>query len=76
VPAWVVLIFWFISQLGAALPMLSAVRPEVSSGVAVWAHVGGFVAGVLLVKLFEDRTLVRRRTSIGDARAVWAPGDR
>jgi membrane associated rhomboid family serine protease len=39
--------------------------------VAVWAHIGGFVAGALLVKLFEDRALVRRRTTAGDARAVW-----
>ena len=26
-------------------------------GVAVWAHVGGFVAGVVLIKLFERRQL-------------------
>ena len=75
VPAWVVLIFWFGSQVLTGLPQLSAVRPEVSSGVAVWAHVGGFIAGALLVKLFEDPTLVRRRTTIGDARAMWAPGE-
>jgi membrane associated rhomboid family serine protease len=41
--------------------------------VAVWAHVGGFVAGVVLVKLFEDRSLVRRRTTVGDARATYDP---
>jgi membrane associated rhomboid family serine protease len=46
-------------------------RPDISSGVAVWAHVGGFVAGVVLVKLFENHALVRRRTSLGEARAVW-----
>jgi membrane associated rhomboid family serine protease len=76
VPAWMVLIFWFGSQLLTGLPQLSEVRPEVSSGVAVWAHVGGFVAGALLVKFFEDPTLVRRRTTVGDARAVWASGER
>jgi membrane associated rhomboid family serine protease len=27
-----------------------------SGGVAFWAHVGGFVAGVLLVRLFPART--------------------
>src|SRR5690606_38627186 len=34
--------------------------PEMADqgGVAVWAHVGGFVAGVVLVKLFERRRLV------------------
>jgi membrane associated rhomboid family serine protease len=71
VPAWFVLVFWFGEQILAGLPQLSPMRPDVSSGVAVWAHVGGFVAGVVLVKLFENRALVRRRTALGDARAVW-----
>ena len=71
VPAWVVLVLWFGSQVLTGLPMLSPMRPEVSSGVAVWAHIGGFVAGALLVRLFVDRNLVRRRTTVGDARAVW-----
>ncbi len=48
-------------------------RPEVSGGVAVWAHVGGFLTGVALVKPFENARLVRRRTLAGDARAVWDP---
>jgi membrane associated rhomboid family serine protease len=33
-------------------------------GVAVWAHIGGFVAGAVLVKLFENRQLVARRNEI------------
>lgn len=60
--AWLVLLWWFFWQVLSALPELTTMRPEVSSGVAVWAHVGGFVAGALLVKLFEDRTLVARRS--------------
>jgi membrane associated rhomboid family serine protease len=71
VRAWVVLLFWFGYQVLSGLPQLMMVRPEVSGGVAVWAHVGGFVAGALLVKLFENRTLVQRRATLGDARAVW-----
>jgi hypothetical protein len=31
------------------------------------------VAGVVLVRLFEDPRLVRRRTTAGDARAVFDP---
>lgn len=72
VPAWFVLIFWFLGQVLTGLPQLNPMRPEVSGGVAVWAHIGGFVAGLVLVKLFEDRNRVRRRTTVGDARAVWA----
>ena len=70
-PAWVALLWWFGTQLLTALPQLNQMDPEVSGGVAVWAHVGGFVAGVLLVKLFENRSLVSRRTMVSDARGVW-----
>jgi membrane associated rhomboid family serine protease len=54
VPAWFVLILWFALQL-----LSGYTDPMATSGVAVWAHVGGFVAGVLLIKLFENRELVR-----------------
>jgi membrane associated rhomboid family serine protease len=73
VPAWFVLVFWFAGQVLSGLPQLNTVDPNASGGVAVWAHIGGFVAGVLLVKLFEDRAFVRRRTAVGDAHAVWDP---
>jgi len=53
-PAWVMLAYWFILQvLGGGAAMA-----EGGGGVAFWAHVGGFVAGVVLVKLFEKRKLV------------------
>jgi membrane associated rhomboid family serine protease len=71
VPAWAVLIWWFFVQVVTGLPQLMQLRPEISGGVAVWAHVGGFVAGVVLAKLFEDDELVRRRTLVADARGVW-----
>jgi membrane associated rhomboid family serine protease len=71
VPAWFVLIFWFISQVLTGLPQLSQVRPDASAGVAVWAHIGGFVAGALLVRLFEDRGRVARRTTAGQAQAAF-----
>jgi membrane associated rhomboid family serine protease len=67
VPAYLVLLLWIGLQLVSGLPQLSSMRPDVSSGVAVWAHIGGFFAGVLLVKLFENpelsraAALVRRR---------------
>ncbi len=61
VPAWAVLLWWFFVQLVTALPSLNSMRPDVSGGVAVWAHVGGFVAGLLLVRLFVNRSLYQRR---------------
>jgi membrane associated rhomboid family serine protease len=69
--AWVVLLWWFGVQVLSGLPQLMSLRREVSGGVAVWAHVGGFVAGVLLIRLFEDRELVRRRRAVADARRVF-----
>lgn len=68
VPAWAALLWWLGWQVVAGLPQLSSMRPDVSGGVAVWAHIGGFVAGVLLVKLFENPELVARRRAAHDAR--------
>jgi membrane associated rhomboid family serine protease len=61
-PAWAVLLWWIAWQVVAGLPQLTANGS--SGGVAVWAHVGGFVAGLILVKLFEDKKKVRERNVI------------
>ena len=47
-PAWVMLGYWFLIQFVSGL---AAFGGDIG-GVAFWAHVGGFVAGVVLVKLF------------------------
>ena len=47
------------------------VNREVSGGVAVWAHIGGFIAGVVLVKLFVNEDLHRRRLAMTDARDAF-----
>jgi membrane associated rhomboid family serine protease len=52
-----VLIWWFFWQLVAALPELTN-DADLTGGVAVWAHVGWFLSGVLLEKFFENRHLV------------------
>jgi membrane associated rhomboid family serine protease len=69
--AWIVLIWWFALQVLSGLPQLMRLNPEVSGGVAVWAHVGGFVAGLVLIRAFEDREMVRRRRAVADARQVF-----
>ena len=61
VPAWLVLLYWFGLQLLAALPELSGAQKAVEGGVAVMAHVGGFVAGAALIKLFENRRFTEAR---------------
>ena len=62
-PAWAVLLWWFALQVLAGLPQLAGVG-DLSGGVAVWAHVGGFVAGVLLVRAFIRPVLVAEREAM------------
>ncbi len=58
-PAWVFLLYWLLLQLAS-----SALEfPGGGGGVAFWAHIGGFIAGVALVKLFQNRVLVRAKRS-------------
>jgi len=49
-PAWVMLIYWMVLQLLGGFSSLMASGE--GGGVAFWAHVGGFIAGVVLAKLF------------------------
>jgi membrane associated rhomboid family serine protease len=64
VPAWSMLIFWFGTQLLEGLPSLLTVRSGPLGGVAVWAHIGGFVAGMVLVKLLRNPELTDQRTRL------------
>jgi len=59
VRAWFFLIYWFVLQLFTGFGSLGTGE---TGGVAVWAHVGGFVAGLILIKPFENRKLVYART--------------
>ncbi|HMM27065.1 MAG TPA: rhomboid family intramembrane serine protease [Aggregatilineaceae bacterium] len=47
VPALLFLGFWFLQQLISGVAALSVDTVQ-TTGVAVWAHIGGFVAGVAL----------------------------
>ena len=47
--------FWFVSQFISGITSLGA-PTDTSGGVAVWAHVGGFVAGLILVQLMAPRS--------------------
>ncbi len=52
VPALILIGFWFITQLFSGVTSLGVT--EQTSGVAFWAHIGGFVAGLLLVFLLRQ----------------------
>ena len=53
IPAFIYLGFWFFSQLSSGL--LSLGSYGAFGGIAWWAHIGGFIVGLLLVKLFTRR---------------------
>jgi membrane associated rhomboid family serine protease len=57
VPAYLVIGFWFVLQLGSGLASLGAGAAEMG-GVAWFAHIGGFALGVLLA---VPAALQRRR---------------
>jgi membrane associated rhomboid family serine protease len=54
IPAVVVLGFWIIYQFLYGISSLAARTGE--SGVAWFAHIGGFICGVILIKLFKPST--------------------
>lgn len=52
IPATIFLLFWFVSQLFSGW---LALQGAAGSGVAWWAHVGGFVFGMAAVSFFAQR---------------------
>jgi membrane associated rhomboid family serine protease len=55
-PAWMVLGYWFVLQFLSGVGTALVAGGRDAGGVAFWEHVGGFVAGVVLVRLFPSRT--------------------
>jgi len=58
-PAWIMLGYWFVLQFLSGAVTLSVAPGRDVGGVAVWAHVGGFVAGLVMIRVFPER---RRRS--------------
>jgi membrane associated rhomboid family serine protease len=57
VPAWIILGYWFVLNFLSGTATSLAVQNGNMGGVAFWAHVGGFISGALLVKVFGERRL-------------------
>ena len=73
-PAWAMLGYWIVLQLFGGLS-----GPEAAGGVAFWAHVGGFAAGVFLIRAFsrteyiqEHRARQWRPSRMGFDRRRWS----
>ena len=63
-PAWTMLLYWFGMQFLGGLVRSSSDE----GGVAFWAHAGGFLAGVVLVKIFARPEDVRAHRA-----GQWTP---
>jgi rhomboid family protein len=69
VPAVLFLVLWFFIQLLSGTAMLA--NPQQVGGIAFWAHIGGFIAGILLCGFFVQRP-VRRRMQPDEYDLEWA----
>ena len=65
-PAWGMLLYWAVLQFAGGLTSIFA---EQTGGVAFWAHLGGFIAGVVLIKVFEQDNRVAAHSA-----GHWEPG--
>ena len=63
-PAWTMLLYWFGMQFLGGLVRSSSDE----GGVAFWAHAGGFLAGIVLVKIFARPEDVRAHRA-----GQWTP---
>src|ERR1051326_6805013 len=54
-PAWIFLGLWFVLQFLSGFAVAIAATRQNAGGVAFWAHVGGFVAGIVLIKILPER---------------------
>lgn len=67
IPAWVFIALWFGLQFFSGLGALGAS----GGGVAYWAHIGGFVAGLGLVFLFRTPRLPPPRVAFERPQMPW-----
>jgi len=59
IPAWIILVYWFGIQLFSGVGDLAAASGN-EGGIAWFAHIGGFVAGLLLILVLPTKAPYRR----------------
>jgi membrane associated rhomboid family serine protease len=65
VPAFIAVGVWFVFQVISGLGALGG--DQANGGIAYAAHIGGFIAGLVLVKFFEKK----RRVLVNERKAFW-----
>jgi membrane associated rhomboid family serine protease len=67
-PAWVVVPLWFVTNLWSGFGALASAN-QATGGTAWFAHIGGFLAGLVLLQLF----MAGRTKQHGDRWSGWRP---
>lgn len=63
IPAYVILVYWFIIQFFSGVGTVG--HSQLSQGGVAWfAHIGGFVAGIILIVAMKTRSRYRRRSDL------------
>ena len=62
IPAWIYLFYWFLLQVGGGFESTAAQYGQ--GGTAFMAHVGGFLAGIVLIYLLGARPIYSRREDL------------
>jgi membrane associated rhomboid family serine protease len=63
VPAWLMLIYWFVLQLFGGFDAIAESQYG-QGGTAFFAHVGGFIAGMVLIYMLGTRERYSRRRDL------------
>ena len=75
-PTYFMLLYWVVLQVVGSMPGLAGAQSgaQSSGGVAFMAHIGGFVAGVVLIRLFTKPDLLaaaRRQPPLFTTNQPW-----
>jgi membrane associated rhomboid family serine protease len=71
IPAWIQLGIYILLQFFSGFASLGVRTDETGGGVAYWAHIGGFLAGALLVWIFKDQDAVDRQRAARARNQAW-----
>jgi membrane associated rhomboid family serine protease len=63
VPAWLMLIYWFGTQLFSGVGSIGYTQAS-QGGTAFFAHIGGFIAGMILIKTLGTHERYSRRRDL------------
>lgn len=63
IPAWLILVYWFVLQFFSGVGTIGQSHLN-QGGVAWFAHVGGFLAGIVLIYLLRPQAKYRGRQDL------------